>query len=79
MVEETRIKETGLHVFTSYDRKRIFFYNSGNGAKSIRGVEIIKKKNTNVMFNPVSERICIITTKTKRLRTDIRERNEKYK
>ena len=64
MVQETRIKETGLHEFTSYDGKRACLYNSGNGAKSIRGVGIITTENTNVTFNPVSEHICIITTNT---------------
>ena len=64
MVQERRIKETGLHEFTSSDVKKVCLYNSGNGAKSIRGVGIITTENTNVTFNPVSERICIITTNT---------------
>ena len=64
MVQETRIKETGLHEFTSSDGKMVCFYNSVNGAKWIRGVEIITTENTNVTFNLVSKRICIITTNT---------------
>ena len=64
MVRETRIEETGLQEFTSSNRKKISLYNSSNGAKSIRGVGIITTENTNVTFNPVSERICIITTNT---------------
>ena len=64
MVQETRIKETSLHEFTSSDGKKICLYNSGNGAKSIRGVGIITTENTNVTFKPISERICIITTNT---------------
>ena len=64
MIQETRIKETGLYEFTSSDGKKVCLYNSGNGAKSIRGVGIITTQNTNVTFNPVSERICIITTNT---------------
>ena len=55
MVQETRIKETGLYEFTSSDGKKVCLYNSGNGAKSIRGVGIIRTENTNVTFNPVSE------------------------
>ena len=65
MVQETGIKETGLHEFTSSDGKKICLQNSSNGAKSIRGVGIITTENTNVTFNPVSERICIITTNTR--------------
>ena len=61
---KTRIKETGTHEFTSSDVKKVCLQNSGNGAKSIRGVGIITTENTNVTFNPVSERICIITTNT---------------
>lgn len=38
-------------------------YNSGNGAKSIRGVGIIAADSTDVTFNFLSERICIIVTK----------------
>ena len=64
VVQETRIKETGLLEFTSYDRKKVCLYNSGNGTRSIQGVGIITEENTNVIFNPVSEWICIITTKT---------------
>ena len=44
--------------------KKVCLYNSGDGAKLIRGVGIITAENTNVNFNPVSERICIITTNT---------------
>ena len=64
MVQETRIKETGLLEFTSHDRKKVCLYNSGNSTRSIQGVGIITEENTNVIFNPVSEWICIITTKT---------------
>ena len=64
MAQETRIMETGLYEFNSSDGKKVCWYNSGNGAKSIRGVGIITTKNTNVTFNLVSERICIITTNT---------------
>ena len=64
MAQETCIKETGLHEFNSSNGKKVCLYNSGNGAKSIRGVGIITTENTNVTFNPVSERICIITTNT---------------
>ena len=63
MVQETRIKKTGLHEFCSSDGKKVYLYNSGNGTKSILGVKIITVKSTNVTFNPVSEQ-CIITTKT---------------
>ena len=41
MVQETRIKEIGLHEFISSNGKKVYLYNSGNGAKSIRGVGII--------------------------------------
>ena len=44
--------------------KKFSLYNSGNGAKSIRGIGIITTQNTNVTFNPVSEHICIITPNT---------------
>ena len=44
--------------------KKVCLYNSGNGVKSIRGVGIITTENTNVTFNAVSERICIISTNT---------------
>ena len=64
MVQETSIKETGLHEFTSSDGKKICLYNSGKGADSIQGVGIITTENTNVTFNPVSERIYIITRDT---------------
>ena len=64
MVQETRIKETGLHELTSSDGKKVCLYNSGNGAKSIQIAEIITTENTKVTFNLVSERICIITTNT---------------
>ena len=39
MVQETRIKETGLHELTSSDGKKVSLYNSGNGAKSTRRAE----------------------------------------
>ena len=64
MVQETCIKKIGLHIFSSSDGKKIYLYNSGNGAKSIRGFGIITTENTNVTFNPVSKRICIITINT---------------
>ena len=64
IVQETRIKEKGLYEFTSSEGKKVCLYNSNKGAKSIRRVGIITTKNTNVTFNPVSERICIITTNT---------------
>ena len=57
-------QKTGLHIFSSSDGKKIYLYNSGNRAKSIRGAGIITTENTNVTFNPVSERICIITINT---------------
>ena len=63
MVQEARIKETGLHEFTSSDGREICLYNSGNEVKSIQRVEIIPT-GYNVTFNPVSERKCIITTNT---------------
>ena len=44
MVQATRIKETGLHEFTSFDGKNFFLNNSGNGAKSIQGVGIITNR-----------------------------------
>ena len=50
MVQETRIKETGLHEFTSSDGKKVCLCDSGNGAKSIRRVGIITTENTNVTF-----------------------------
>ena len=58
------MKATDLHEFTSSGGKKVCLYNSGNGAKSIQRVGIIIVENTNVTFNPVSERICIITTNT---------------
>ena len=64
MIQETHIKETGLHELTSSDGKKVCLYNSGNGAKSIQIAEIITTENTKVTFNLVSERICIITTNT---------------
>ena len=64
MVQETCIKKTALHIFSSSDGKKIYLYNSGNGAKSIRGAGIITTENTNVTFNPVSERICMIRINT---------------
>ena len=64
MVQETRIMKTSLYILTSFDGRKVCLYNSGNGAKSIRGVGIITTENTKVTFNPVSERICIITANT---------------
>ena len=64
MVQETCIKKIGLHIFSSSDGKKIYLYNSGNATKSIRGFGIITTENTNVTFNPVSKRICIITINT---------------
>ena len=64
MVPETRIKETLLHEFTSSDGKKVCLYNSGNGAKSIRGIGIITTENTNFTFNPVSQQVYIITANT---------------
>ena len=61
---ENCIKETDLHVFSSSDGRKVCLYNSDNGAKSIRGVGLITTENTNITFNPASERICIITTNT---------------
>ena len=58
IVQETRIKETGLWEFTSSDGKKVCLYNSCSGAKSIRAVVIITTESTDVTFNPVSERIC---------------------
>ena len=84
MVQETCIKETGLHEFTSSNGKKVCLYNWGSGAKSIQGVRIITTENINVTFNPVLECICIITTNTehkvppyKRLCTNIIEHSEK--
>ena len=84
MVQETCIKETSLHEFTSSNRKKVCLYNWGSGAKLIQGVRIITTENINVTFNPVLECICIITTNTehkvppyKRLCTNIIEHSEK--
>ena len=43
--------------------KNICLYNSDNGAKSIRGVRIIRAESANVNFSPISERVYIMTTK----------------
>ena len=64
MLQETRFSETGLQEFMSSDGKKVCLYNSEKGAQSIGEVEIITAESTNVTFNPLSERICIITTKT---------------
>ena len=56
MVQKTRIKERGLHEFTSSDGKKVCLYNSGNGAKSVRVVGTITRESTNVKNE--SGRIC---------------------
>ena len=45
-------------------KKRFVLYNSGNGAKSVRGVGAITTESKNVSFNPVLESICLITIRT---------------
>ena len=52
MVQETRIKETGSHEFTSSDVKSLRLYYSGKGVKSIWWVDIGTTEGANVAFLP---------------------------
>ena len=60
MVQETHIQEHGIH---TDNKTTLHLYNSGHPTKSQAGVGIIVRSNTKVQFNPVSDRICVLTTK----------------
>ena len=64
IIQETHIKSNGIHEMKSTDYKTtLHLYNSGHESKSIRGVGILIRSNSKVIFTPICDRICIMTIK----------------
>ena len=61
-IQETKIKGNVQIPITSSDNTKLILYNSGN-EKSLKGVAILAKENTNVKFEPISERLCYMKIK----------------
>ena len=61
-VQETHMKNSGIHILTSTSGEVLYLYYSGNKEKSRNGVGIIVNTNTKVSFKPISDRICMLTT-----------------
>ena len=62
-VQETHLQGTGVKELLSFSNKKYNLYYSGNSKQSINGVGFIVHSNRKVDFEPISERICKITTK----------------
>ena len=62
LIQETKIKGNVSIPITSSDNTKLTLYNSGN-EKSLKGVAILVKENTNVKFEPISERLCYMKLK----------------
>ena len=63
LLQEIHFKNEGTIDLTSKDGEKYHLYYSGNKTKSIHGVGIIVERNIKVRFTPISDRICMITTK----------------
>ena len=61
-IQETHMKNSGIHTLTSTTGEVLYLYYSGNKEKSRNGVGIIVNTNTKVSFKPISDRICMLTT-----------------
>ena len=62
-IQETHLSGHGVTEIASSSGKKYMLYNSGHEKQSINGVGIIVEMNKNVDFEPISDRICQITTK----------------
>ena len=62
-VQETHMKNSGIHTLTSTTGEVLYLYYSGNKEKSRNGVGIIVNTSTKVSFKPISHRICMLITK----------------
>ena len=63
LIQETHMKNEGMLNLLSTDGDKYHLYYSGHKSKSIHGVGIIVCNKTKVRFTPISDRICMITTK----------------
>ena len=62
-VQETHFQGTGVKELLSFNNKKYKLYYSGNSNQSINGVGFIVHSDRKVDFEPISERICKISTK----------------
>ena len=62
-VQETHLKGDGVVELLSMSDKRYKLYYSGHKTKSEDGVGFIVERDRKVTFDPISERICKLTTK----------------
>ena len=62
-VQETHMVGYGIEKLTTSDGKPLHLYYSGNKEKHTNGVGILIDAYRKVDFKPVSDRICLITTK----------------
>ena len=62
------MKDYGALELYGNNRNKYILYYSGHKTKSINGVGIIVAANRNVIFEPISDRICKITTQINILR-----------
>ena len=60
-VQETHMKDYGALNMKTNDGKNYLLYYSGHKSKSVNGVGIIVDANRKVNFEPISDRICMIT------------------
>ena len=62
-IQETHLKEHGIMDISSNSGKQYKFYYSGHKTKSVNGVGIIVNSQRKIEFEPISDRICQLTTK----------------
>ena len=61
-IQETHMKRYGV-IISNQVMETTAYYNQGHKTKSINGVGIVVAANRNINFEPISDRICVITTK----------------
>ena len=61
-IQETHMKRYGVIIYNQV-METTTYYNLGHKTKSINGVGIVVAANRNINFEPISDRICVITTK----------------
>ena len=62
-IQETHLRNSGVHTLTSTTGEVLYLYYSGNKVKSRNGVGIIVNTNTKVSFKRISDIICMLTRK----------------
>ena len=63
MIQETHMQGHGLHQLESLSGEKLHLYFSGHKNGSIVATGIIVRPNSNVIFTPVSKRICMMKVK----------------